>query len=92
MTPYTDAELQAMLADLESDRVERKESFRGQAPTTVREAVCAFANDLAEALRALGYVQRFGAGIAIARRALGARLRFEVQPGHVAAIAAREAA
>ena len=42
--------------------------------------------NLAEALRALGYVQRFGAGIAIARRALGDRLRFEVQPGFVAAI------
>lgn len=42
--------------------------------------------NLAEALRALGYVQRFGAGIAIARKALGSRLRFEVQPGVVAAI------
>ena len=44
--------------------------------------------NLAEALRALGYVQRFGAGIAIARKALGERLRFEVQPGVVAAIIA----
>lgn len=44
--------------------------------------------NLAEALRALGYVQRFGAGIATARRALGGRLRFEVQPGFVAAIVA----
>lgn len=35
--------------------------------------------NLAEALRALGYVQRFGAGIAIARKALGKRLVFEVQ-------------
>jgi ATP-dependent DNA helicase RecG len=42
--------------------------------------------NLAEALRALGYVQRFGAGIAIARKALGDRLRFEAQPGFVAAI------
>ncbi|MDR0211907.1 MAG: putative DNA binding domain-containing protein [Pseudomonas putida] len=42
--------------------------------------------NLAEALRALGYVQRFGAGIAIARKELGSRLRFEVQPGVVAAI------
>jgi ATP-dependent DNA helicase RecG len=42
--------------------------------------------NLAEALRALGYVQRFGAGIAIARKALGDRLRFEVQPSCVAAI------
>ncbi|MBK8767855.1 MAG: putative DNA binding domain-containing protein [Burkholderiaceae bacterium] len=35
-----------LLAELESDRVERKQSFRGDAPTTVREAVCAFANDM----------------------------------------------
>lgn len=46
MKPYTDAELEARLADLESDCVERKRSFKGDAPTTVREAVCAFANDL----------------------------------------------
>lgn len=46
MKPFSDAELEAMLGDLESDRVERKQSFRGEAPTTVREAVCAFANDL----------------------------------------------
>ena len=44
--------------------------------------------NLAEALRALGFVQRFGAGIAIARKALGGRLRFEVEPGFVAAIIA----
>lgn len=48
--------------------------------------------NLAEALRALGYVQRFGAGIAIARKALGERLGFEVQPGFVAAIIHGEAA
>jgi ATP-dependent DNA helicase RecG len=46
MKPYVDAELEAMLAHLESDCVERKQSFKGDAPTTVREAVCAFANDL----------------------------------------------
>jgi ATP-dependent DNA helicase RecG len=46
MTNYTDAELEAMLADLESDLTERKESFSGEASTKVREAVCAFANDL----------------------------------------------
>ena len=47
MNPYPDETLQAMLIDLESDRVERKESFNGKAPQAVREAVCAFANDLA---------------------------------------------
>lgn len=47
MRPLADDELEQMLADLESDRVERKQSFRGDAPTVVREAVCAFANDLA---------------------------------------------
>lgn len=47
MNPYSNEALDAMLADLESDRIERKESFKGNAPQTVREAVCAFANDLA---------------------------------------------
>lgn len=43
---YSDAELAAMMADVKSDLVERKESFRGDAPTKGRDAVCAFANDL----------------------------------------------
>ena len=46
MTSYTPAELERMLTDVESDLVERKESMRGDVPTKVREAVCAFANDL----------------------------------------------
>ena len=41
-----DAELRDLMLDIESDRVERKESFNGKAPETVRQAVCAFANDL----------------------------------------------
>jgi ATP-dependent DNA helicase RecG len=49
---YTDQELEAMLADLESDSSERKESFAGDAPAKVREAVCAFANDLPDHHRA----------------------------------------
>jgi ATP-dependent DNA helicase RecG len=47
MRRYDDDTLQTMLSDPESDRVERKESFKGQAPRTIRESVCAFANDLA---------------------------------------------
>lgn len=47
MNPFSDQELEGLLADIESDRAERKQSFNGNAPTTVREAVCAFANDLA---------------------------------------------
>lgn len=47
MQPFTAMQLQQLLGNLESDRVERKESFRGKSPETVREAVCAFANDLA---------------------------------------------
>ena len=47
--------------------------------------------NLAEALCALGFVQRFGAGIAIARKAFGVRLRFDVQPGLVVAIVAQDA-
>lgn len=47
MSYYSDAELEAMMVDLESDCVERKQSFQGEAPKKVREAVCSFANDLA---------------------------------------------
>ena len=43
---YSESELTAMTQDVESDLVERKESLRGDAPTGIREAVCAFANDL----------------------------------------------
>lgn len=47
MRPLGDPELLVMLRGMESDRVERKESFQGSAPKGVREAVCAFANDVA---------------------------------------------
>lgn len=47
MSNYSDVQLEAMMTDLESDCVERKQSFQGDAPKKVREAVCAFANDLA---------------------------------------------
>jgi ATP-dependent DNA helicase RecG len=43
---YSDAELVHFMTALESDLVERKESFSGSAPETIRQAVCAFANDL----------------------------------------------
>jgi len=33
---YTDAELEAMMGDLESDLVERKATFDGRAPNAVR--------------------------------------------------------
>jgi ATP-dependent DNA helicase RecG len=46
VTAYSDDDLEGLLADLESDLVERKESFAGDATTKVREAICAFANDL----------------------------------------------
>lgn len=42
--PISDAELAALARDLESDRVERKESFSDKGGAA--EAVCAFANDL----------------------------------------------
>jgi ATP-dependent DNA helicase RecG len=41
-----DAELERLLASGESFRVERKESLAGNAPNAIREAICAFANDL----------------------------------------------
>lgn len=46
MNPMTDAELTDLLDAIESDRVERKRAWAGDAPTKVRQAVCAFANDL----------------------------------------------
>ncbi len=46
MQPLPDEELLVLLEDLESDRVERKRNWSGSAPDKVREAVCAFANDL----------------------------------------------
>lgn len=42
----SDVELTELLGDLESDRVERKESLAGDAPKKIRQAICAFANDL----------------------------------------------
>ncbi len=42
----SDQELEALMSAVESDRVERKESFRGDAPEKLRQAICAFANDL----------------------------------------------
>ncbi len=43
---YTNAELEALLIDLESDLVERKETWAGDVPDKARQVVCAFANDL----------------------------------------------
>ena len=41
MAPYTRDEIEAMLADLESDLVEPKESLQGDNPGRIRQAVCA---------------------------------------------------
>ena len=41
----TDEELLLLLKDIESDRVERKESWQST-KEKIREAICAFANDL----------------------------------------------
>jgi ATP-dependent DNA helicase RecG len=43
---YDDSELERLLQDIESDLVERKETWSGDAPEKGRQAVCAFANDL----------------------------------------------
>lgn len=43
---YSDDHLEKLLDDLESDLSERKETWKGEAPETGRQAVCAFANDL----------------------------------------------
>lgn len=42
----SDQELEALAADTESDRVERTERLTGEVPNKIREAICAFANDL----------------------------------------------
>lgn len=42
----TDAELLTLLRDLESDCIERKESYSGDVREKTRRAVCCFANDL----------------------------------------------
>jgi ATP-dependent DNA helicase RecG len=42
----TDEDLLSLLSDAESDRVEYKESFKGDVPKKAREVVCAFANDM----------------------------------------------
>ncbi len=46
MKRLSDQELAALLDDTESDRAERKETFKGDVPKKARQAVCAFANDL----------------------------------------------
>ncbi len=46
MKNLSDQELVALLNDTESDRTERKETFKGDTPKKARQAICAFANDL----------------------------------------------
>ena len=46
LTTLSNIELLGLLSDVESDRVEFKESLSGSAPAAIREAICSFANDL----------------------------------------------
>ena len=46
MSNFTDEELLQIIETGESDAVEFKESLSGSAPERIREAICAFANDL----------------------------------------------
>jgi len=46
MQTFSDKDLENLLDAVESDLVERKQSFRGDTPKKARQAVCAFANDL----------------------------------------------
>lgn len=46
MIPLSDEALTALLNDMESDRIERKRAWAGDASEKARQAVCAFANDL----------------------------------------------
>jgi len=45
MKRFAVSELEQLLNDMESDRVERKRSFKGDTPKKSRQAICAFAND-----------------------------------------------
>ena len=47
MPDFTEEELLQIIAAGEADRVEFKESLAGDTATRIREAICAFANDLA---------------------------------------------
>ncbi|MCC7281444.1 MAG: putative DNA binding domain-containing protein [Acetobacteraceae bacterium] len=47
MQSLSDEELANLISAGESERVEFKQSLRGNAPQGIREAICAFANDLA---------------------------------------------
>lgn len=46
MADFTDEQLLEIIAAGESDRVEFKESLQGDSPKGIRQAICAFANDL----------------------------------------------
>ena len=46
MPDFSDAELLQVISEGETDRVEFKESLSGSAAERIREAICAFANDL----------------------------------------------
>jgi len=46
LSDFTDAELLRVIAGGETDRVEFKESLTGSVAERIREAICAFANDL----------------------------------------------
>lgn len=48
---YSDGELERLATDVESDLAERKASFDSDAPRAVRQAICAFANDLPDRRR-----------------------------------------
>ena len=46
MPHLTDKEFLEIISDIESDRIEFKESLTGDSTTRIREAICSFANDL----------------------------------------------
>lgn len=46
MKSLTEEALEQLLVDMESDRVERKESFSGGAKDKIMQAICAYSNDL----------------------------------------------
>lgn len=86
-----DAELEALLDDIESDRAERKETASDG--DKLRQIICAFENDyrnpnLAAVMKEMGYVQRFGFGIPLARSEMEKNgnppPEFQVEDAHIA--------
>ena len=96
MIRLTDQELETLLDDVESDHAERKESFNSPggpygnvtARNFGRPGVTDYRNpNIGDALKTLGFIQAFGRGIAVAKKAMeengNPALEFEINSSAV---------